>query len=319
MRTFRARCGESDVQREARDCIARGTPALGVALARLAEGIDATTPAGKLQVHILGAIAEFKRERIRARVFEGLQSGQEPRPRALVPSDRLQRVDRPSADVAAERLGSRDRRSSAGAGKSDNPSPSRPHFRLESSAGAGRRFGVQQSDVSGTTRLSLLALLAASRRHGFQCLLRLRRPLMRASRCVDRVQVALDDDDGIFPAQILDHLLDASQPFVLVVPIDRHTRSLRLCLQLGHMAFVKRDADREEAQQLFTVTRASTSGYTLAPCPLVGVVRHNPHRSPGRPRSRPHSIPGRPSCYRRSRSVRAASTSPSSSSTRRWR
>jgi DNA invertase Pin-like site-specific DNA recombinase len=27
----------------------------------LAEGIDATTPAGKLQMHILGAIAEFER------------------------------------------------------------------------------------------------------------------------------------------------------------------------------------------------------------------------------------------------------------------
>ena len=33
--------------------------ALGVAFVSLAEGIDATTPAGKLQMHILGAIAEF--------------------------------------------------------------------------------------------------------------------------------------------------------------------------------------------------------------------------------------------------------------------
>jgi DNA invertase Pin-like site-specific DNA recombinase len=32
---------------------------LGVAFVSLAEGIDATTPAGKLQMHILGAIAEF--------------------------------------------------------------------------------------------------------------------------------------------------------------------------------------------------------------------------------------------------------------------
>ena len=39
--------------------------ALGVAFVSLAEGIDATTPAGKLQMHILGAIAEFERERIR--------------------------------------------------------------------------------------------------------------------------------------------------------------------------------------------------------------------------------------------------------------
>ncbi len=38
--------------------------ALGVAFVSLAEGIDATTPAGKLQMHILGAIAEFERERI---------------------------------------------------------------------------------------------------------------------------------------------------------------------------------------------------------------------------------------------------------------
>src|SRR5580693_7886242 len=39
--------------------------ALGVAFVSLAEGIDATTPAGKLQMQILGAIAEFERERIR--------------------------------------------------------------------------------------------------------------------------------------------------------------------------------------------------------------------------------------------------------------
>src|SRR6516165_7496669 len=46
--------------------------ALGVAFVSLAEGIDATTPAGKLQMHILGAIAEFERERIRERVQAGL-------------------------------------------------------------------------------------------------------------------------------------------------------------------------------------------------------------------------------------------------------
>ena len=46
--------------------------ALGIAFVSLAEGIDATTPAGKLQMHILGAIAEFERERIRERVLAGL-------------------------------------------------------------------------------------------------------------------------------------------------------------------------------------------------------------------------------------------------------
>ena len=35
--------------------------ALGVAFVSLAEGIDATTPAGKLQMHILAMIAEFER------------------------------------------------------------------------------------------------------------------------------------------------------------------------------------------------------------------------------------------------------------------
>ena len=47
--------------------------ALGVSFVSLPEGIDATTPAGKLQMHILGAIAEFERERIRERVVAGLQ------------------------------------------------------------------------------------------------------------------------------------------------------------------------------------------------------------------------------------------------------
>src|SRR5207253_3829249 len=47
--------------------------ALGVAFVSLNEGVDGTTPAGKLQMHILGAIAEFERERIRERVLAGLQ------------------------------------------------------------------------------------------------------------------------------------------------------------------------------------------------------------------------------------------------------
>jgi DNA invertase Pin-like site-specific DNA recombinase len=46
--------------------------ALGVAFVSLAEGIDATTPAGRLQLHVLGAIAEFERARIQERVRAGL-------------------------------------------------------------------------------------------------------------------------------------------------------------------------------------------------------------------------------------------------------
>lgn len=47
--------------------------ALGVSFVSLGEGIDCTTPAGKLQLHILAALAEFERERIRERVMAGLQ------------------------------------------------------------------------------------------------------------------------------------------------------------------------------------------------------------------------------------------------------
>src|SRR5947199_4170231 len=47
--------------------------ALGVGFVSLNEGIDATTPAGKLQMHILGAIAEFERARIAERVKAGLR------------------------------------------------------------------------------------------------------------------------------------------------------------------------------------------------------------------------------------------------------
>ena len=43
-----------------------------MAFVSLQEGIDATTPAGWLQLHILGAIAEFERARIAERVTAGL-------------------------------------------------------------------------------------------------------------------------------------------------------------------------------------------------------------------------------------------------------
>jgi putative DNA-invertase from lambdoid prophage Rac len=47
--------------------------ALGIAFVSLGEGIDATTPAGRLQLHVLGAIAEFERARIAERVCAGLE------------------------------------------------------------------------------------------------------------------------------------------------------------------------------------------------------------------------------------------------------
>ena len=46
--------------------------ALGVSFVSLNEGIDATTPAGRLQLHVLAALAEFERARISERVKAGL-------------------------------------------------------------------------------------------------------------------------------------------------------------------------------------------------------------------------------------------------------
>ena len=84
--------------------------ALGVAFVSLAEGIDATTPAGKLQMHILGAISEFERGRIQERVRAGLARARQQgkrlgRPMAAVPVDRVSAVAGLSARAGAEALG----------------------------------------------------------------------------------------------------------------------------------------------------------------------------------------------------------------------
>src|SRR6188508_3600882 len=46
--------------------------ALGISFVSLGERIDTSTPAGRLQLHILGAIAEFERARIVERVRAGM-------------------------------------------------------------------------------------------------------------------------------------------------------------------------------------------------------------------------------------------------------
>jgi DNA invertase Pin-like site-specific DNA recombinase len=84
--------------------------ALGVAFVSLAEGIDATTPAGKLQMHILGAIAEFERGRIRERVVAGLDRARRNgitlgRPKGAVPVERLAKVSALSLTDASATLG----------------------------------------------------------------------------------------------------------------------------------------------------------------------------------------------------------------------
>ena len=84
--------------------------ALGVAFVSLAEGIDATTPAGKLQMHILATIAEFERARIAERVTAGLararangrRLGQKP---LDIPTADLERTAHLSIRRAAAELG----------------------------------------------------------------------------------------------------------------------------------------------------------------------------------------------------------------------
>jgi len=49
-----------------------GLAAAGCAVVSLREGVDTSTPAGRLQVQLLGALAEFERELIRERVKTGL-------------------------------------------------------------------------------------------------------------------------------------------------------------------------------------------------------------------------------------------------------
>jgi DNA invertase Pin-like site-specific DNA recombinase len=84
--------------------------ALGIAFVSLGEGIDATTPAGKLQMHILAAIAEFERARIAERVRAGLArvraSGRRlGRPAAELDADAVMRTADMSVRAAAASLG----------------------------------------------------------------------------------------------------------------------------------------------------------------------------------------------------------------------
>jgi DNA invertase Pin-like site-specific DNA recombinase len=83
---------------------------LGIAFVSLGEGIDCTTPAGKLQLHILAALAEFERSRIQERVKAGLararaQGVRLGRPRRRIDPERLATVAGLPEREAARRLG----------------------------------------------------------------------------------------------------------------------------------------------------------------------------------------------------------------------
>ena len=84
--------------------------ALGIGFVTLGEGIDTTSPTGRLVLHVLGAISEFERERIRERVMAGLQRAKAQgrrlgRPKAAVPVDRVHDVRNLPIDEAADALG----------------------------------------------------------------------------------------------------------------------------------------------------------------------------------------------------------------------
>lgn len=84
--------------------------ALGIAFVSLGEGLDLTTPAGRLQLHVLAALAEFERARIAERVQAGLARARSAgkklgRPLSQVPVDRLARVEGLPLNEGAARLG----------------------------------------------------------------------------------------------------------------------------------------------------------------------------------------------------------------------
>jgi putative DNA-invertase from lambdoid prophage Rac len=84
--------------------------ALGIGFASLGEGIDTNTPSGRLQLHILSALAEFERERIRERVLSGLARARAHgtrlgRPRQAVQTARVASVSHLTVDAAARQLG----------------------------------------------------------------------------------------------------------------------------------------------------------------------------------------------------------------------
>jgi len=87
---------------------------VGVAFVSLGEGIDCTTPAGKLRLHILAALAEFERERIKERVIAGMARAKAQGRHVGRPSNRVT-----AADLAAvAHLSVREAASNLGVSKS---------------------------------------------------------------------------------------------------------------------------------------------------------------------------------------------------------
>jgi hypothetical protein len=117
---------------------------LGIGFVSLGEGIDLGTPAGRLQLHILAALAEFERCRIQERVKAGLarvkaEGRRLGRPTQAPPWEKLAVV----AGRSGTRLGrceSRDRRcSGGGARRPASTCPNKPRRNLPESYRESRR------------------------------------------------------------------------------------------------------------------------------------------------------------------------------------
>ena len=74
---------------------------IGVAFVSLGEGIACTSPAGKLQLHILAALAAFGRERVRERVMAGLQRARAQGKRIGRPRSHPATIEVPGGSVRA--------------------------------------------------------------------------------------------------------------------------------------------------------------------------------------------------------------------------
>ena len=84
--------------------------AVGIAFVTFGEGIDTSTPAGRLQLHILSAIAEFERSRIQESVVAGLarakaQGRKLGRPERQISVEQIAAVRGLPVREAARRLG----------------------------------------------------------------------------------------------------------------------------------------------------------------------------------------------------------------------
>jgi DNA invertase Pin-like site-specific DNA recombinase len=78
--------------------------ACGIAFVSLGEGIVYTTPAGTLQMHVLAALAEFEKGRLRERVMAGLQQARLKGKQLGRPRKAPAAIDVPGGSVRAGRL-----------------------------------------------------------------------------------------------------------------------------------------------------------------------------------------------------------------------